>query len=368
MKKHSSLKLAFLFGTRPEIIKTTPIIKQAQKQNISFFLIHSNQHYDPNMDAIFFEQLGLPTPLYNLRAGSGSHAQVVAHIIKKLEPILIQQQPTHLFIHGDTNTTLAGALTAAKLPGIKLAHIEAGLRSYDRTMPEEINRIIADHVSDFLFAPAQKQEKNLLQENISPDSIFVTGNTIVDAIKLFSKTPPDYPQDLRSLTQNPYILLTLHRPSNVDDPQVFQGILNAIDHICQKNNLTTIYPIHPRAKKNLLQFKINLPSTVKLIDPIGYFQMIHLLNDATYIFTDSGGIQEEACILKKKTLILRTNTERPETLTTKAAFLSPNLDQTSIISVFNKLKATKPVWYNPFGDGKSSQKILAIIKRSHEQQ
>ncbi|MEK7527709.1 MAG: UDP-N-acetylglucosamine 2-epimerase (non-hydrolyzing) [Patescibacteria group bacterium] len=346
------MKIAIILGTRPEIIKLSPVIRQCQKSNIDFFIIHSNQHYSPEMDKIFFSELKLPQPKYNLNVGSGLHGEMTAKILIGTEKILLKELPDWVLVQGDTNTILAGALAASKLQ-IKVGHVEAGLRSYDRTMPEETNRIITDHISDALFVPTQNQKKILLKEGIEPRKIFVTGNTIVDAIiqnlKLISPQKP---------TQK-YFLLTLHRPSNVDDAKKLNQIIKSLESVSQKYKLPFIFPIHPRTKQNLKFFKINLnPKYFSVLKPLSYLEMLYLEKNATLIFTDSGGIQEEACILKIPCVTIRDNTERPETIKVGANTLA---SATNLSSRTKKMLKIKRDWPNPFGAGQSSLKILKII-------
>ncbi|HPJ17012.1 MAG TPA: UDP-N-acetylglucosamine 2-epimerase (non-hydrolyzing) [Candidatus Woesebacteria bacterium] len=344
-----------ILGTRPEIIKLSPIIRELQKQKTDFFIIHTNQHYSSNMDKIFFDELNLPQPNYNLNIGSGTHGDTTGRMLQEIEKVLISKKPTVVLVQGDTNTVLAGALAASKLH-IKIGHIEAGLRSYDRTMPEEINRILTDHISDFLFCPTKKQALILKKEGISENKIFITGNTIVDAVfqneKLINQT---------KYSQQKYFLLTTHRPSNVDDKTNLSSIINTVTLLSKQFNCKTYFPIHPRTKKQLEVFNIKLDSKYIVdLEPVGYLEMLALEKYAKLIFTDSGGIQEEACILKVPTITLRDNTERPETLKIKASILAGNNSQ-SIIKATTKMLSSNRNWPNPFGNGLTSQNILKIL-------
>lgn len=354
------MKICIVLGTRPEIIKISPIIRECQKQKIDFFIIHSNQHYSENMDAVFFKELELPHPKYNLEIGSCSHGQMTGRMIEKIEEILINENPSWILVQGDTNTVMAGALAASKI-GIKIGHIEAGLRSYDRTMPEEINRIVTDHISDALFCPTKKQKNILLKEGIDKSKIFITGNTIVDAviqnIKLIKKH-----KDLDHYQKESYFLLTTHRPSNVDSKENLTELLDSITQVSQKYNYPVYFPIHPRTKKQIEIFKIKLDKSIKLMDPVGYLEMLALEKNAKLIFTDSGGIQEEACILKVPSLTLRENTERPETVEVGASVLVGH-KQKLIFSSVDKMINIKRNWKNPFGKGKASKIIAYKIKK-----
>lgn len=356
------MKFCFILGTRPEVIKLFSLIKVAQKSKIDFFILHTNQHYDEKMDRVFFKELGLPKPKYNLNVGSGSHGKITGAMIGGIEPILMRERPTHVFVQGDTNTVLAGSIAASKLPFITLCHVEAGLRSFDREMPEEINRIVADHASDYLFCPTRASAKLAISEHIESKKVFVVGNTVVDAVKTISRLESKILQKL-SVKKNGYLLLTAHRPSNVDNLSNFSAIVHAVEDICSAHNLQCIFPVHPRTKKMMEAFKIKLSAFIATTEPLGYVDLINLEKSAYMILTDSGGIQEEACILKKKCIVLRTNTERPETLTVGGSLLLSKITSEEIISKFNLLNNKRVTWRNPFGGGKSAQKIVSMLMR-----
>lgn len=358
------IKIGIILGTRPEIIKLSPVIRECQNQKIDFFIIHSNQHYSENMDSIFFKELELPQPKYNLEIGSCSHGQMTGRMIEKIEDILIKEKPDYILVQGDTNTVMAGALAASKI-NIKIGHIEAGLRSYDRTMPEEINRIITDHISDYLFPPTQKQADILIKEGIEKEKILVTGNTIVDAvyqnIELLEKHP-----ELSHYQKENYFLLTTHRPSNVDNQENLSELLEAITEVSKKYNYPVYFPIHPRTKKQIENFNIKInENQIKLMDPIGYLEMLALEKNAKLIFTDSGGIQEEACILQTPSLTLRENTERPETIEVGASILVGH-NKEKIIYSAEKILSINKNWPNPFGNGESSLIILDKLKNDKQ--
>lgn len=353
------MKISIILGTRPEIIKLSPIIRECQKQQLDFFIIHTNQHYSENMDAVFFKELELPQPKYNLGVGSGLHGEMTSKMLSGIEKVLIEENPDWVIVQGDTNTVLAGALAASKLQ-IKVGHVEAGLRSYDRTMPEEINRILTDHISDALFCPTKKQADIIKEEGINKKNIFVTGNTIVDAVyqnlKLIKKH-----LELCHYKEESYFLLTTHRPSNVDQKETLENIIRAVENISKKYNLFTYFPIHPRTRKQMEAFEIKSnPKYIKIIDPVGYLEMLALESNAKIILTDSGGIQEEACILKIPSVTLRDNTERPETIEAGASILT-GPDKQKIISAVQKMINKNREWTNPFGDGKSAALILKTM-------
>ncbi|MCX7705223.1 MAG: UDP-N-acetylglucosamine 2-epimerase (non-hydrolyzing) [bacterium] len=356
-------QIAIIIGTRPEIIKTAPVIKKCIKFRVPFFIIHTGQHYSENMDRIFFDQLNLPKPEIRINVGSGSHGEQTGRCLERLEKILLEKKPEKILVQGDTNTVIAGALAASKL-SIKIGHIEAGLRSYDRSMPEEINRVIADHLSHYLFAPTCVSKENLKKEGIVKN-VFVTGNTIVEALKENSSIAEEKIGDkiLRKLEieNNRYFLLTLHRQENVDNRDRLKEIFLGINKIIEKFKLPVIFPAHPRTVKNICKFNlINLLKKIKTIEPVGYFEFLVLEKNAFVILTDSGGLQEEACILKVPCITLRENTERPETLYAGSNILAGWRSKDILNSVV-KMANTKRRWRQPFGDGKTSEKILKII-------
>ncbi|HOJ97020.1 MAG TPA: UDP-N-acetylglucosamine 2-epimerase (non-hydrolyzing), partial [Methanospirillum sp.] len=306
--------ISIIVGTRPEIIKMSPIIRECQRQNVDFSLLHTGQHYSYEMDQIFFEELNLPFPDYQLDAGSGSHADQTGRIMCGIENVYEKERPDAVLVQGDTNTVLAGSLVAAKM-GITLGHVEAGLRSYDRTMPEEVNRVVSDHLGDWLFAPTEKARENLLKEGIDDSKILVTGNTIVDAVFQNLEIARTRDNILQSLAVKPneYFLVTAHRQENVDNPEKLQQILSALKTIREQWNIPVIFPVHPRTRKMIDQFQKPV-SGIYLTDPIGFFSFLHLESKARLVLTDSGGVQEECCILGVPCVTLRENTERPETV------------------------------------------------------
>jgi len=351
------MKITIIFGTRPEIIKLSPVIRELQKKKIDFFIIHSNQHYSPKMDEIFLKELKLPGAKYNLNVGSGLHGEMTAKILSGTEKVLLQEKPNIVIVQGDTNTVLAGALAASKLE-IEVAHVEAGLRSYDRTMPEETNRILADHMSSFLFAPTKIQSDILLSEGIDPKKIFVVGNTIVDAVMENLKIAEIKSEYFHYQTEK-FFLLTMHRPSNVDSREILSSLLDSLTNVSKSFGYPIYFPIHPRTQKQINLFNLHInPKHLKLLEPVGYLEMLIMEKYAQLIFTDSGGLQEEACILQIPCITLRDNTERPETITVGANLLATPqnlLSQT-------KLMLSKPKnWSNPFGDGSTSKQIVKFL-------
>ncbi|MFX0170572.1 MAG: non-hydrolyzing UDP-N-acetylglucosamine 2-epimerase [Candidatus Hodarchaeota archaeon] len=359
------MSIAFIVGTRPEIIKMSPIIRKCQEKGEDFFIIHTGQHYSFKLDGIFFKELDLPLPQHNLEIGSGSHAEITGKCLIGTERVLKDTKPRIVLVEGDTNSVLAGALSAAKLH-IPIGHVEAGLRSYDRNMPEEINRILTDHLSDLLFAPTKTSRQNLLKEGIEDNKIYVTGNSIVDAVTQNVKIAIKKKNTLKDLNliSKQYILLTLHRQENVDDIKRLKNIFVGLEKVYQKYGTPIIYPIHPRTEKRIKEFNLKLSEGMQIIQPVSFLEFLLLESNALLILTDSGGVQEEACILKIPCVTLRDNTERPETIETGANILA-GTNPIRILNSVKKMANTKTDWDNPLGDGKAGERILAIIKSKY---
>lgn len=359
----SELKVSIVLGTRPEIIKCSPIVRECERLGTDIFVLHTGQHYSYNMDKVFFEQLKLPQAKHHLDVGSGTHAEQTGKMLIGVEKVLVDEKPDIVLAEGDTNTVLAAGLAAAKLH-IKFGHVEAGLRSYDRRMPEEINRVLADHCSDFLFAPTAKSKQILLGEGISEDKIFVTGNTIVDAVyqNLELSTKIGNVPDRLGLNNGHYFLATVHRQENVDNKPRFQEILQGLRLVQKEFGCPVVYPIHPRAKKQVEAFDLTT-SNINIIDPLDYLSFIQLESKAKLILTDSGGVQEEACILRVPCVTLRDNTERPETLEVGSNVLA-GTDPNEIAKKTRLMIGRICNWKNPFGDGKASKRIIGILAGS----
>lgn len=358
------MNYAIILGTRPEIIKMSPIIREFEQNDLDYFILHTGQHYSYEMDRVFFEQLELPEARYNLDVGSGTHGQQTAKILAGIEQILMQEMPDAVLVQGDTNTVLAGALAASKLH-IKVGHVEAGLRSYDRRMPEETNRVLTDHCSDHLFAPTEKAREILLAEGIPADSIYCTGNTIVDAVRQNVELAAQRSSILDELGIEPgrYFLATAHRQENVDDPARFTGILKGLESVAEEFGMPVIYPIHPRSQKRIKEFGISTNENIKLIDPVDFMSFLHLENNACLVLTDSGGVQEETCILGVPCVTLRDNTERPETVEVGANVLA-GTEPERIASCARSMMDKDRDWENPFGDGKAGEKIRRVMTMS----
>ena len=355
------MRVAVVLGTRPEIIKMAPVVRVLEREGLDYFILHTGQHYSYNMDRVFFEQLKLPEAKYNLDVGSGSHAEQTGKMLIGIEYVLNRERPDVVLVQGDTNTTLAGALAAVKL-GMKVGHVEAGLRSYDRRMPEEVNRRMADHCSDILFAPTEKSRGILIKEGIPEDRIFVTGNTIVDAVLQNLKLSEGNNCVFKELgvDEGGYFLATVHRQENVDDEKRFRGILKGLRKVREEFGFPVLYPVHPRAKKRIHAFKIEV-NGVRLIEPLDYLSFLRLESGAKLVLTDSGGIQEETCILGVPCVTLRYNTERPETLEVGSNVLAGTEPEEIVKKVEYMLNRPKG-WPNPFGDGRAGERIVRIVR------
>jgi len=352
-------KVAIILGTRPEIIKMSPIIRACEEKSVEYFILHTGQHYSYEMDRAFFNDMELPDPKYNLDVGSGTHAVQTAKILTGIEDILIKEKPDVVLVQGDTNTVMAGALAASKLH-IKVGHVEAGLRSYDRTMPEEINRIIADHISDYLYAPTETSRQNLLKEGIPDEKIFVTGNTVVDAVYQNLEISEKHFNVLSDLgiTSKNYFLVTMHRAENVDVKERISNVLEALRFISKKYSLPVIFPMHPRTVKMVKEFGLSLED-ITVLKPLGYLEFLQLEKHARVILTDSGGLQEEGCILGTPCVTLRDNTERPETVEVGANVLA-GTNTLKILSCVHCWINYSNHWNHPFGNADSGKKILSI--------
>jgi UDP-N-acetylglucosamine 2-epimerase (non-hydrolysing) len=352
------MKTAIILGTRPEIIKMSPVVRACKKNKADYFIIHTNQHYSANLDRIFFDDLELPSPKYNLNIGSGTHGEETGKMLIGIEEILQNERQDVVLVEGDTNTVLAGALAAAKLH-IPVGHVEAGLRSYDREMPEEINRIVVDHISEYLFAPTKEAKGIILKENIPKEKIYVTGNTIVDAVYQNIRISDKKSGILEKLCLNKedYFLITCHRPGNVDNKENFANLLEGFDRLYKIFNIPLIFPVHPRTRKMIKNFGLDVSEGLVMADPMGYLDFLQLEKNAGLILTDSGGVQEEACILKVPCITLRENTKRPETIYAGANMLMTQ----DLYRDCKKMLERNRDWKNPFGNGEAGERIISIL-------
>jgi UDP-N-acetylglucosamine 2-epimerase (non-hydrolysing) len=356
------MKIAVVLGTRPEIIKMSPIIRECNSLNLDYIILHTGQHYSYILDKIFFDELNLPESNYNLNIGSGTHGAQTGRMMERIEEIFLKETPDIILVEGDTNTVLAAALVSAKLK-IKLGHVEAGLRSYDRNMPEEVNRVITDHISDFLFAPTEVASNNLIKEGIDSSQIFITGNTIVDAVyqNLEIAEIKANPMARLGITAKEYLLISTHRQENVDSKQKLENILAGLDLIYQSYSIPIIFPIHPRTLGKLREFSIMVPKGIKVVNPLNFLDFLLLESSAKMVLTDSGGVQEETCILGVPCVTLRENTERPETLQVGSNILA-GTNPEKILKSFETMLRAKKVWKNPFGDGNAAKRIIEAIR------
>jgi UDP-N-acetylglucosamine 2-epimerase (non-hydrolysing) len=307
------VKLLAIAGARPNFMKVAPLMRELRRRpGVTVELIHTGQHYDERMSRLFFEELAIPRPLADLGVGSGSHAVQTAEVMKRFEPIVLEHKPDAVIVVGDVNSTLACALTAAKL-GVRVAHVEAGLRSFDRTMPEELNRLMTDVISDWLFVSEPSGVANLRREGISNDKIFQVGNVMIDTLLACrDRAEASTVLEQLHLTSGGYAVLTLHRPSNVDDPETLAGLLEAVRSV--QHEIPVVFPVHPRTRTRLAQVTTDTFPNLLLTEPLGYLDFMKLLAHSRLTLTDSGGIQEETTVLGVPCLTLRKNTERPVTI------------------------------------------------------
>lgn len=358
------MHLAFVLGTRPEIIKLSSLLAACVRDGLPYTLIHTNQHYDAAMDRLFFSEFSLPGAQFNLGVGSAPASVQLGRMMMGIQPVLQEMKPDCVIVQGDTNSALAGGLAASK-SGITVAHVEAGLRSFDKSMPEETNRILLDHLSSFWFCPSSLQVDLLAKEGIQNANVHITGNTGNDAALHYASRAREQSRiyDTLELATEEYLLLTCHRPSNTDDPAHFARLMHAVQCLAEAKNLQVIFPVHPRLgsySREVLKSK----TRIRTIEPVGYLDMLALMQGASLVLTDSGGMQEEACVLQRRCLILRANTERPESLGTGGARLVSSVAEDSLIEAAKMLDQTQVNWSNPFGDGMAYQRILKVL---HEQ-
>jgi UDP-N-acetylglucosamine 2-epimerase (non-hydrolysing) len=354
------MRVAIAVGTRPEIVKMAPIIRACQDSGTTFSVIHTGQHYSYEMDGIFFQELDLPMPDVRLDVGSGSHGYQISTIMARLEPEFREVRPDIVLVEGDTNSVVGVALVA-KTMDITLAHIEAGLRSYDRSMPEEMNRVLVDHISDVCFAPTKTAAAALIREGISHERIAVTGNTVVDEV-LRQRDRADVLgiPALLGLDGEPYILATVHRAENTDDPDRLRGIFEGLARVGREHRLPIVAALHPRTIARLDQFEIPIEPVIRVIPPLGYLEFLGLHANAALVMTDSGGLQEEACSLGIPCVTLRDSTERPESIEVGANVLA-GADPERILGMAAMMLERATDWLNPFGDGKSGSRIVSML-------
>jgi len=365
---HMRFRIINIVGARPNLPKIAPLMREMQRHpEIEPILVHTGQHYDEALSDIFFRQMGIPTPHVNLEVGSGSHAAQTAEVLKRVEPVLIDRQPDLVLVVGDVNSTIAVSLAAVKL-GISVAHVEAGLRSFDRSMPEEINRILTDALADYLFVTEEDAIQHLLKEGRPRESIYLVGNVMIDSLRHFLPLAQKSAIGEQLALKNDaawqrFAVLTLHRPSNVDSTEKLAELLGAIDSIAAQ--VPVIFPVHPRTQQRLAQAGIKTHPQLKLIPPIGYLDFLCLLSKATLVLTDSGGIQEETTALGVPCLTLRENTERPITISEGTNQLI-GTDPARIVAAAHDILAGKgkPGRIPPLWDGHAAERIVDVLLKN----
>jgi UDP-N-acetylglucosamine 2-epimerase (non-hydrolysing) len=351
------MKIINVVGARPNFMKIAPIMRAMRPyRKIKPFLVHTGQHYDANMSDAFFKDLELPKPDIHLEVGSGTHAVQTARVMERFEKVLFKEKPDLVLVVGDVNSTLACSLAASKLH-IKVAHIEAGLRSFDRRMPEEINRVLTDQMSDLLFTTCEDANRNLAKEGIAQDKVFLVGDVMIDTLLYYMKK-----DSLSEADKAEYVVVTLHRPSNVDDKDTFERISSALNKIAR--SIPIIFPVHPRTRRQIKRFGFEkyYNGNIKLLEPLGYLDFIKLYPKAKMVLTDSGGIQEETTVLDIPCLTIRENTERPITITQGTNILV-GTDEKKIVKEAQKIlrgerKRRKTIKY---WDGKAADRIVKVL-------
>lgn len=356
--------IAIVLGTRPEIIKTAPVVFELARRGIPFRIIHTGQHYSPSLDRVFFDELGLPAPAVNLETGSLPPARQVARMIEGVADALEADRPRAILVQGDTNSVLAGALAAHKL-GIPIAHLEAGLRSDDWTMPEEGNRIVAGRLAAVHFCPTPLQTERLAREGIEK-GVYVVGNTVVDACLRFAERARTHSPILAriGLARGAYGLLTMHRPSNVDERGRLEALVRGLAAMAQSLGARLVFPIHPRTRAAASSFGLDTildDPPFATVEPVGYLDLIALLEGARFVATDSGGLQEEACTLRVPCITLRANTERPETVAVGANVLCDATDGIDLERALRGVMVSVRQATNPFGDGRTAERVVDVL-------
>jgi UDP-N-acetylglucosamine 2-epimerase (non-hydrolysing) len=355
------MNIIAVVGARPNFMKIAPLMWEiGRRPGIDAYLVHTGQHYDERMSRRFFEELRIPRPDANLEVGSGSHAAQTAEVMKRFEPVVLERRPDAVVVVGDVNSTLACALTAVKL-GVPVAHIEAGLRSFDRTMPEEINRVLTDALSQWLFVTERSGIENLRREGVPEDRIFFVGNVMIDTL-LATRELSRRSMILAELgvAERQYAVLTLHRPANVDDPEIFAGLMQAIERL--QRELPIIFPVHPRTRRALEARPVGAMPNLRLTEPLGYLDFMRLVGGARLVLTDSGGIQEETTVLGVPCLTLRDNTERPVTIeqgTNRLVGLDP--DRIITAGLRTLAEPLGPHGVPELWDGRAATRIVDIL-------
>jgi UDP-N-acetylglucosamine 2-epimerase (non-hydrolysing) len=379
------MKIVSVVGARPNFMKIGPIVAaiRGHGKGLEHYLVHTGQHYDRRLSELFFEQLKIPAPDVNLEVGSGSHASQTAEVMKRFEPVCLEQQPGCVLVVGDVNSTLACALVASKL-GIPVAHVEAGLRSFDRTMPEEINRIVTDAISDLLFTTEESANRNLAREGVAAEKVHFVGNVMIDCLLGHRDKAAESAilEELGLATGRggavPYAVLTLHRPATVDDQAKLEGVLGAVERISR--DLPVVFPVHPRTRSRIDSFGLGkhlregrgtggaegkAARGIRAIEPLGYLEFLRLMSDSRLVLTDSGGIQEETTILGVPCVTLRDSTERPATVTAGTNILAGTREEEIVSAALLQLgpRAKRSASPPPLWDGKAAVRIVDVLNR-----
>lgn len=355
-----SLKYLIVLGIRPDIINFQPIVKELQKRRCNFTIVHTGQHYSYFFDELFFKQLHFPKSDYHLKVGSGTQAQQLGVLVQRFEKVLLKEKPDIVFSFSDANPALSG-IVASKM-NIRVAHLEAGMRSYDWRMPEEKNRRLLDSISDYLFTPTKGTKQNLLREGISPHRIFCVGKLIYEVLENFKKEI-DHNDILEKLDieKKGYFLVTAHRPENVGIKRPLKNILDALGELHKKYEKLILFPIHPRTRKSIKIFGLKLPKGVKLFEPVGFLEFSKLEKNAFCCVTDSGTVQEDSCIFKVPCVTMRISTERSETVAVGSNIVA-GLNKKHIVEAVNEMVNRKPNWKNPYGKPESAKKIIKTLE------
>jgi UDP-N-acetylglucosamine 2-epimerase (non-hydrolysing) len=354
------VKLAIVVGTRPEIVKMAPLIREAAARGQEPLVAHTGQHYSFELDAVFFQELGLPPADVNLEVGSGEAAEQLASIVGGMGKWLGRERPDWVLVEGDTNSVLGAALAAHK-SGVRLGHVEAGLRSFDRGMPEEFNRIVTDHLADILFAPTPRAAGQLASEGIDRARVHVTGNTVVDELRVQRpRTRQDEALRRHGVGGRGYLLATVHRAENTNDAERLRGIVTGLGAAAARVGMPVLCALHPRTRARLDALDVQLPREVRALPPLPYLEFLALQSAAALVLTDSGGIQEEACVLDVPCVTLRDNTERPESIEVGANMLAGASPERIVAAAEHMLRVPRG-WTQPFGDGRAAARILDLL-------
>ena len=349
-----------VLGIRPDIINFHPIIEELKKKKFSYTIVHTGQHYSYFFDELFFKQLNFPKPNYHLKVGSGTQAQQLSMLVSHFEKVLLKEKPDLVFSFSDANTSLSG-IVASKM-GIKVAHLEAGMRSYDWRMPEEKNRRLMDSISDYLFTPTTGTEQNLLDEGIPSHRIFRVGKLIYNVLEDFKKEiNSNGILEKFDIDKKNYFLVTAHRPENVGLKTPLKNILEALGELYRKYEKLVIFPIHPRTRKSIKKFRLKIPKGIRLFDPVGFLEFSKLEKNAFCCVTDSGTVQEDSCIFKVPCVTMRISTERSETVEVGSNIVA-GLNKKHIVEAVNKMVNKNPNWRNPYGKPDSAKKTIKILE------